>query len=290
MFNGSIVALVTPFSDDSIDEHALKGLVRFHIDNGTHGFVPVGTTGESPTLSSQEHQQVVELVVNEVGGQVPVIAGAGSNNPAEAISYTDHAAKVGVDGVLHVVGYYNRPNQEGVYQHFEAIDKATDLPIIVYNIPPRAVVDITPETMARLAKLSSVAGVKDATCDLSRPLRERQLIDKEFCFLSGEDPTAVAYNANGGVGCIPVTANVAPSLSSKLQEACTNSNFELALEIQRRLMPLHDALFAEPNPAGVKYACSLLGLCESRCRLPMVEPTQETKQAIGDAMRALELI
>lgn len=290
MFNGSIVALITPFSNNSIDEQVLARLVRFHLDNGTHGIVAVGTTGEAPTLTRREHERVIEIVVHEVGGQVPVIAGAGSYNPTEAISHTEHAASVGADGVLHVMGYYNRPNQEGIYQHFRALDETTQLPIIVYNVPPRAVIDILPETMARLATLTHVVGVKDSTCDLSRPLRERQLIEGDFCFLTGEDQTAVAYNANGGQGCISVTANVAPALCAQLQDACASQQFPLALDIQLRLIALHQALFIEPSPAGVKYACSLLGLNEPTCRLPIVELSETTKSAIEETMRSLELI
>lgn len=290
MFNGSIVALITPFSNHSLDESAIAQLVRFHLDNETNGIVPVGTTGEAPTLTRQEHERVIEIVVHEVGGQVPVIAGAGSYNPIEAISYSNHAASVGADGVLHVMGYYNRPNQEGIYQHFKVLDESTELPIIIYNVPPRAVIDIMPETMARLATLTSVVGVKDSTCDLTRPLKERLLIDTDFCFLSGEDPTAVAYNAHGGQGCISVTANIAPKLCAQLQKACANHQFQLALDIQQRLMPLHQALFIEPSPAGVKYACSLLGLNEPTCRLPIVELTERTKNAIETAMQKIELI
>ncbi len=290
MFNGSIVALITPFTNNSIDETALVRLVRFHLESGTHGIVPVGTTGESPTLTGRERQRVIEIVAHEVSKQIPVIAGAGSYNPVEAISYTNHATSVGVDGVLHVMRYYNRPNQEGIYQHFKALDQATDSPIIVYNVPPRTVIDIQPETMARLATLTNVVGVKDASCDLSRPLRERQLIGDGFCFLTGEDQTAVAYNAHGGHGCISVTANVAPGLCSQLQQACANQQFQLALDIQLKLMPLHRALFTEPSPAGVKYACSLLGLNEPRCRLPIVELADTTKGKIEIAMQSLELI
>lgn len=221
---------------------------------------------------------------------MPVIAGAGSYNPIQAISYTDHAALAGADGVLHVMGYYNRPNQDGIYQHFKALNGATDLPILVYNVPSRAVIDILPETMARIATLESVMGVKDATCDLSRPLREQALIENNFCFLSGEDPTAVAYNAHGGQGCISVTANVAPKLCAQLQEACASQQFQLALDIQLRLMLLHEALFIEPSPAGVKYACSLLHLNGPACRLPIVALTETTKNLIKKAMRRLELI
>jgi len=290
MFHGSIVALITPFIDGIVDEKALAKLVRFHLENGTHGIVPVGTTGEASTLTGSEHKRVVEIVVNEVSGQVPVIAGAGSNNTIEAIQYADHAAAVGANSVLHAMGYYNRPNQEGIFQHFRALNDATKLPIVAYNVPARTIIDILPETMARLAALDNVIGVKDATADLSRPLKERLLISKEFCFLSGEDITAVAYNVHGGQGCISVTANIAPALCSELQNACTQQQFKQALDIQLKLMPLHQALFAEPSPAGVKYASSLLGLNSANCRLPMVELTTETKQIIRSTMESLQLI
>jgi len=290
MFTGSIPALITPFSNDEIDEIALASLVRFHIDNGSHAIVPVGTTGESSTLSFDEHNRVVEIVVKEVAGQIPVIAGAGSNNPAEAVSYASHAASAGANAVLHALGYYNRPNQEGIYQHFHLLNEKTELPIIAYNVPARAVIDILPETMGRIAALNNVVGVKDATADLSRPLRESQLIEGDFCFLSGEDPTAVAYNAHGGQGCISVTANVAPALCSKLQQLCLEQKFEQALQIQLQLMPLHRALFIEPSPAGVKYACSLLGLNEPVCRIPIVELRNTTKDTIKTAMETLGLI
>jgi len=290
MFNGSIPALITPFLGNEIDEKALRRLVRFHIDNGTNGIVAVGTTGEASTMSHDEHNRVVDIVINEVGGQIPVIAGAGSNNPAEAVQYANHAASVGADAVLHTLGYYNRPNQEGIYQHFKLLDESTNLPILAYNVPARAVIDILPNTMARIAALANVVGVKDATADLSRPLRERQLIDGDFCFLSGEDPTAVAYNAHGGQGCISVSANVAPALCSQLQQACAERKFDQALEIQLQLMPLHSALFLEPSPAGAKYACSLLGLNEPACRLPIVELRNTTKNSIRSAMQGLELI
>lgn len=290
MFNGSIVSLITPFANNELDEKALARLVQFQLENGTHGIVPVGTTGEAPTLSRSEYKRLLEILVHEVAGQIPIIAGAGSYNPVDAIAYTKIATEAGVDGVLHVMGYYNRPNQEGIYQHFKALNDAADLPIVVYNIPPRAVIDILPETMARLAKLSSVMGVKDSTGDLSRPLQERLLIKGDFCFLTGEDQTVVSYNANGGQGCISVTANVAPQLCAQLQEACANDQYQLAREIQLRLMPLHQALFLEPSPAGVKYACSLLGFNEAFCRLPIVELTHPTKRAIEKAMEELALI
>ncbi len=290
MFKGSFVALVTPFNNDGVDEKALAKLVRFHLDNGTHGIVPMGTTGESPTVSQREHERVIAIVTAEVGKQVPIIAGAGSNNPIEAITYTKYAASVGADAALHVMGYYNRPNQEGIYQHFKALDANTTLPIFAYNVAARAVIDILPATMARLATLPSVIGVKDASCDISRPVKERLLIDKDFCFLSGEDPTTVAYNAQGGQGCISVTANIAPKHCAQMQEACLNQNFQEALSIQLKLMPLHEALFAEPSPAGAKYACSLLGLCEPTCRLPIVELSDTTKATIKNEMKKLGLI
>lgn len=290
MFDGSIVALITPFSNNSIDEKALAGLVRFHLDNGSHGIVPVGTTGEAATLSRREHKRVIDIVVQEAGNQVPILAGAGSNNPADAIAHADDAASAGANALLHVMGYYNRPSQEGIYQHFKILNETTRLPIIAYNVPARAVIDILPETMARIAALENVIGVKDATCDLSRPVKEKLLIDKDFCFLSGEDPTSVAYNAHGGQGCISVSANIAPGLCSQMQEACANGNYTVALHIQRRLMPLHQALFLEPSPAGVKYASSLLGHNKDGCRLPMVELADDTKQVIQEVMQGLDLI
>ncbi len=293
MFTGSIVALITPFQNGEIDKPALKSLVRYHLDKGSHGLVPVGTTGESATLSFKEQGEVLNLVVSEVASQVPVIAGAGSNNTQESIALTKQAAQAGVDGLLHVVGYYNRPSQEGIYQHFAALNEATELPILAYNVPRRTIVDILPETMARLASLSQVVGVKDASCDLARPLLEADLMGEQaenFCFLSGEDPLAVAYNVHGGQGCISVTANIAPTLSAKMQEACQRGDFVTALDIQKSLMGLHQALFVEPSPAGVKYAASLLGLCDESCRLPIVSLTTETKIQIREAMEVLDLL
>lgn len=290
MFSGSIVALVTPFNGEEVDEPALRNLVNWHIEQGTHGIVPSGTTGESPTLSHAENQRVNEVVVEEVAGRVPVIAGAGSNSTKEAINLTLHAQKIGADATLHVAGYYNRPQQEGLYQHFKALHDATNIPIVVYNIPPRAIVDIQPQTLARMAELPRIVGVKDATTDLSRPLTEAALIKKQFCFLSGEDPTAVAYNANGGQGCISVTANVAPAICAKMQQATLDGDYRTALEIQKSLMPLHQALFAEPSPAGAKYAVSKLGLCSDSCRLPVVPLTDGAKAAIDSAMAELGLL
>ena len=290
MIHGSIVALITPFRDGRLDEDALTKMVEWHIGQGTHGIVPVGTTGESPTLSHDEHCRVIELVVQQAAGRVPVIAGAGSNNPIEAIEYTRVAEKAGADATLHVAGYYNRPNQDGLYHHFKMVHDETNIPIILYNIPPRAIVDIQPQTMARLAELPRIIGVKDATGDLSRPWSERQLIKKPFVWLSGEDATAVAYNIGGGTGCISVTANVAPKLVAKVQDLTLAGQWEEARALQDTLIPLHQVMFAEPSPAGAKYAASLLGLCTEECRVPVLPLSSATKERIRAAMERLELI
>ena len=290
MIHGSIVALITPFRDGRLDEEALTKMVEWHIGQGTHGIVPVGTTGESPTLSHDEHCRVIELVVQQAAGRVPVIAGAGSNNPIEAIEYTRVAEKAGADATLHVAGYYNRPNQDGLYHHFKMVHDETNIPIILYNIPPRAIVDIQPQTMARLAELPRIIGVKDATGDLSRPWSERQLIKKPFVWLSGEDATAVAYNIGGGTGCISVTANVAPKLVAKVQDLTLAGQWEEARALQDTLIPLHQVMFAEPSPAGAKYAASLLGLCPEECRVPVMPLSSATKERIRAAMERLELI
>ncbi|ENY73975.1 4-hydroxy-tetrahydrodipicolinate synthase [Aeromonas diversa] len=290
MFQGSIVALITPFRDGQLDEAALRRLVEWHVEQGTHGIVPVGTTGESPTLTHDEHCRVIALVVEQVAGRIPVIAGAGSNNPVEAIEYTRYAEQAGADATLHVAGYYNRPNQEGLYHHFKAVHDATELPIILYNIPPRAIVDIQPQTMARLAELPRIVGVKDATGDLSRPWTERQLIKKPFTWLSGEDATAVAYNIGGGTGCISVTANVAPKLVAEVQNLTLAGRWEEARALQDRLIPLHQAMFAEPSPAGAKYAVSLLGMCSEECRLPVMPLSTATKERIRQVMLDLDLL
>ncbi|PXF28945.1 dihydrodipicolinate synthase [Pokkaliibacter plantistimulans] len=290
MFRGSITALVTPFRDGQLDEAALRKMVRFQIEQGSHGLVPVGTTGESPTLSEEEHKRVIEITVEECAGQIPVIAGAGSNNPIEAIKYSLHAQQAGADATLHVAGYYNRPNQEGLYQHFKMVHDATELPIILYNIPPRTIVGLDVDTMARLAELPRVVGVKDATGDVTRILTERQRITKPFSYLSGDDIASVAYSVGGGHGCISVTSNVAPALVSQLHELCLNGDYAAAKALQDRLVPLHKALFLEPNPAGAKYAASLLGLCSEDCRLPVVALSDASKAAIRSAMEALELI
>ena len=284
MFKGSIVALITPFHDGQVDEGALRKLVDWHVEQGTHGIVPCGTTGESPTLSHEEHRQVIEIVIDQNSGRLPIIAGAGSNNTAEAVALTLHAEAAGADAVLHVAGYYNRPNQEGLFQHFKALHDASDIPIIVYNIPPRAIVDILPDTMSRLAELPRIVGVKDATGDVARVSRERLLLGDSFCHLSGEDGTALAYNAQGGNGCISVTANIAPKMCAEFQELCLASKYEQALILHERLMPLHVALFLEPSPAGPKYAASKLGLCRAEARLPIVPLTEGTADKIDTAM------
>jgi len=290
MIQGSIVALITPFRDGRLDEEALTKMVEWHIEQGTHGIVPVGTTGESPTLSHDEHCRVIELVVKQAAGRVPVIAGAGSNNPIEAIEYTRVAERAGADATLHVAGYYNRPNQDGLYHHFKMVHDETNIPIILYNIPPRAIVDIQPQTMARLAELPRIIGVKDATGDLARPWSERQLIKKPFIWLSGEDATAVAYNVGGGTGCISVTGNVAPKLVAQVQELTLAGDWAAARALQDRLIPLHQVMFAEPSPAGAKYAASLLGLCTEECRIPVMPLSSATKERIRSVMTQLELI
>ena len=290
MIEGSLVALITPFANGELDEAALRKLVRWHVDQGSDGLVPVGTTGESPTLSEEEHKRVIEIVVEENAGRLPVVAGAGSNNPREALEYSNYASQAGADALLHVAGYYVRPNQDGLYAHFRFLHDETDLPIIVYNIPPRAIVDVLPATLAELAELPRIAWVKDATGDLTRPLLERAVISKPFSFLSGEDATAVAYNVSGGNGCISVTANVAPRLCADMQAACKAGDYATAAEIQDRLLPLHMALFAEPSPAGVKYAASLLGHCSADCRMPIMPLGEATQAAIREAMEQLALI
>jgi 4-hydroxy-tetrahydrodipicolinate synthase len=285
MFKGSLVALITPMREDgSIDEKAYAELVDWQIKEGTHGLVPVGTTGESPTLSHEEHKRVVEICVKVAKGRVPVIAGAGSNSTEEAIDLTRHAKEAGANAALIVTPYYNKPTQEGMYLHFTAIADAVDLPIIIYNIPPRSVVDMTPETMGRLAKHRNIIGVKDATANLTRPLHQRRTCGEDFCQLSGEDHTALAFNAAGGVGCISVTANVAPRLCSEMQTAWMEGRLGPAMAIQNRLVPLHDALFTETSPAPVKYAASLLGKTSERCRLPLAPIMESTRAKVRAAM------
>ncbi|MBO6669380.1 4-hydroxy-tetrahydrodipicolinate synthase [Parvibaculum sp.] len=290
MFKGSFVALITPFKNGKVDEAAFIKLVEWQIEQGTHGLVPCGTTGESPTLSHDEHKRVVELCIETARGRVPVIAGAGSNNTLEAIELTAFAKEAGADAVLSVTGYYNKPSQEGIYQHFKAVNDAVDIPIILYNIPGRTIVDISLETMTRLFELKNVVGVKDATANLARVSLQRQTMGAEFCQLSGEDATALGFNAHGGVGCISVTANIAPALCAEFQEATLAGDFAKALQIQDRLMPLHNALFLDPNPAPAKYAASLLGFCENELRLPLVPASAGTEEKVRSAMQHAGLL
>lgn len=285
MFKGSFPALVTPFKNGELDLETLKKLVEWHIAEGSHGLVPVGTTGESPTLTHEEHETVVEEVVRAAAGRIPVIAGAGSNNTAESIRFMQHAEKVGADAALVVTPYYNKPTQRGMIAHFTALHDCCELPIIIYNIPPRSVVDMTPDTMGELAKLPRIIGVKDATADLSRVSQQRMTCGKDFIQLSGEDPTAHGFNAQGGVGCISVTANVAPKQLSEMQEATLAGDYAKALEIQDRLMPLHKAIFTEPGLVGAKYAMSQLGLCREEVRSPLTGLSDGTRSLVDDALR-----
>jgi 4-hydroxy-tetrahydrodipicolinate synthase len=289
-FKGSITALITPFKDGKVDARALQTLVEWQIDQGTHGLVPCGTTGESPTLTHDEHRRVVELCVEAAAGRVPVIAGTGSNATAEAIELTHHAQSAGADGVLVVTPYYNKPTQEGLYLHFKAINDCADVPIIIYNIPGRSVIDMSVETMARLFKLKNIVGLKDATANMSRASLQRAALGTDFIQLSGEDATALGFMAHGGQGCISVTANVAPALCAEFQLACLAGNFRLALQLQDRLMPLHDALFVESNPGPVKYAASRLGLCSADTRLPLAPLAPASRKKVDDALAAVGLV
>ena len=289
-FQGSITALITPFRDGKVDMRAYKKLVEWQIDQGTHGLVPCGTTGESPTLSHDEHKQVVELCIEAAAGRVPVIAGTGSNSTFEAVELTRHAKAAGADGVLVVTPYYNNPTQEGLYLHFKAINDCADVPILIYNIPGRSVVDMSVDTMARLFKLKNIVGVKDATANLARVSQQRTALGKDFIQLSGEDATALGFMAHGGQGCISVTANIAPSLCAEFQLACLAGNFRLALQLQDRLMPLHDALFVESNPGPVKYAASKLGLCDADTRLPLAPLGAASRKKVDDALDAVGLV
>lgn len=284
MFKGSIVALITPFRKGAVDEKAYAALIDWQIAEGTDGLVPCGTTGESPTLSHEEHIAVVELCVRAANGRVPVIAGTGSNSTDEAIMLTRHAKEAGADAALVVTPYYNKPMQEGLYRHFKAIADAVDLPIIIYNIPGRSVVDMSIATMARLAEHKNIVGVKDATSDLARPLRTRLAIGSDFCQLSGEDATVVPFLAQGGVGCISVTANIAPRQCAELHDAWAKGDMANVNALNERLLPVHDSLFLETNPAPVKFAASLLGKCTGELRLPLCEVTDATKARIKTAM------
>jgi len=294
MFKGSIVALITPFKNNKLDEECYISLVHHHIKNGTSGLVPAGTTGESPTLNHDEHERVIELCVKESKGKIPVIAGTGSNSTEEAISLTKYAEKIGADAALVVTPYYNKPTQEGLYQHFKSINDNCSIPIIIYNIPPRSVVDMSVDTMSRLFELKNIVGVKDATGDLNRVDQQKKKMGPDFIQLSGEDGTALEFNLRGGVGCISVTANVAPKLCSEFQEASTaknNSNLlAKAKEINDKLMPLHKSLFIESSPSPVKYAASILNLCSEEVRLPLVKIADETKKAVKLAMTHANLI
>jgi 4-hydroxy-tetrahydrodipicolinate synthase len=283
-FRGSFTALVTPFDNGSLDEKAFRSLVDWQIGEGTHGLVPVGTTGESPTLSHAEHNLVVEWCIDQAKGRVPVIAGTGSNSTREAIELSRHAEKAGADAVLVVTPYYNKPTQEGMYQHFKAINDAIGIPIIIYNIPARSVIDMSVDTMARLFELKNIAGVKDATANVLRVSQQRAAMGEGFNQLSGEDGTCIGFMAHGGHGCISVTSNVAPRLCSEFQDACRKGDYGAALKLQDKLLPLHIALFIETNPAPAKYALSVLGKCAETVRLPMVPLADKTKAAVRDAM------
>jgi len=290
MFSGSFTALITPFRNGEVDEKAFQEFVNWQIEEGSNGVVPVGTTGESPTLSHDEHKRVVELCIEVAKGKVPVIAGAGSNSTSEAIDLTRHAQSAGADAALVVTPYYNKPTQEGLYQHYKAIAEAADIPIIIYNIPGRSIVDMSVDTMARLAKLTNIVGVKDATADLTRPLATRVAIGAGFCQLSGEDATIGAFLAQGGHGCISVTSNVAPRLCSDLHKAWQEKDFDKFGEIRDRLMPLHAAMFCESSPGPVKYAASLLGKCSPDTRLPMVPIAAASRDRVEQAMRTVGLL
>ena len=294
MFKGSIVALITPFKNNKLDEGTYISLIHHHIKSGTSGIVPAGTTGESPTLSHNEHEKVIKLCVNESKGKIPIIAGTGSNSTEEAISLTKYAEKVGADAALVVTPYYNKPTQEGLYQHFKAINDTCSIPIIIYNIPPRSVVDMNVDTMARLFELKNIVGVKDATGNLNRVDEQKKKMGPDFIQLSGEDATALEFNTRGGVGCISVTANVAAKLCAEFQEASLSKNksnlLAKAKQINEKLMPLHKSLFIESSPSPVKYASSLLNLSSDDVRLPLVKITDETKKAIKSAMEYANLI
>ena len=293
MFKGSNVALITPFKNNELDVDTYIKLIHFHIDNGTHGLVPAGTTGESPTLSHEEHQKVIELCIKESNGKIPVIPGTGSNSTKEAISLTKHAEKVGADGALIVTPYYNKPTQEGLYQHYKAINDNCGIPIIIYNIPSRSVVDMTVDTMARLFELKNIAGVKDATGNLDRASLQKKKMGNEFIQLTGEDGNVLEFNKRGGVGCISVTANIAPKLCSDFQNFSRSKNGNEIKEAERindLLQPVHKALFIESNPSPVKYAAKLLNLCSDEVRLPLVQVTDLTKEAVKKALVSAKLI
>jgi 4-hydroxy-tetrahydrodipicolinate synthase len=290
MFRGSIAALITPFRDGAVDEPAYRSLIEWQINEGTDALVPCGTTGESPTLDHAEHKRVVDTCIDAAAGRVPIIAGTGSNSTAEAIDLTRHAKDAGAAAALVVTPYYNKPTQEGLFRHYQAIADSVDLPIIIYNIPGRSVIDMSVDTMARLAKLPNIIGVKDATADLARPIRTRLAVGADFCQLSGEDSTAVPFLAAGGHGCISVTANVAPTLCAEMQRAWRRGDLATAMALQDKLTPLHGALFCESNPGPVKYAASLLGRCSPETRLPLAPLSEASKETVRRAMTAVGLI
>ncbi|MGB0921986.1 MAG: 4-hydroxy-tetrahydrodipicolinate synthase [Alphaproteobacteria bacterium] len=290
MFKGSITALITPFREDgSVDDKTFQRFVDWQVKEGTHGLVPCGTTGESPTLSHDEHKRVVELTIEAADGRVPVMAGTGSNSTEEAVALTRHAAEAGAKGALVVVPYYNKPNAEGLYQHYKAVAASADIPIYIYNIPGRSVITMDVETMARLAQLPNITGVKDATAELDRVSLQRIACGESFAQISGEDGTALAHTAHGGVGCISVSANVAPKECAAFQNALMAGDFKTALEWQDRLMPLHDAMFCDTSPGPVKYAVASRGLCAEHLRLPLVPPAEAARKKVRDAMAALGL-
>ncbi len=293
MFKGSIVALITPFKNNVLDEDKYIGLIHHHIKNGTKGVVPAGTTGESPTLNHNEHKKVIEIAVKECKGKIPVIAGAGSNSTEEAIELSKHAENSKADALLIVTPYYNKPTQEGLYQHYKSINDKVGIPIIIYNIPPRSVIDMSVDTMARLYELKNIIGVKDATADLDRVDQQLKKMGPDFIQLSGEDGTALEFNKRGGVGCISVTANVAAKLCSEFQElslARNDNTMSKAEELNKKLMPLHKALFIESNPSPVKYAASLLNLSSEDVRLPLVKITEKSKKEIQEALKFANLL
>ena len=294
MFKGSNVALITPFKNDKLDEEAYIKLIHFHIDNGTNGLVPAGTTGESPTLSHSEHQKVIDLCVRESNGKIPVIAGTGSNSTDEAISLTQHAEKAGADGALIVTPYYNKPTQEGLYQHYKAINDSSGLPIIIYNIPGRSVIDMSVDTMARLFELKNIVGVKDATGDLNRVDQQLKKMGKDFIQLTGNDDNALEFNKRGGIGAISVTANIAPKLCSDFQKKSNDKDNDAsqkeAVKLDSILQPIHHSMFVESNPSPVKYAAKLLGLCEDDVRLPLVKVTNKTQDIVKKALSSAKLL
>ena len=293
MFKGSNVALITPFKNNGLDEEAYIKLIHFHIDNGTNGLVPAGTTGESPTLSHDEHQRVIDLCIKESNGKIPVIAGTGSNSTEEAISLTTHAEKAGASGALIVTPYYNKPTQEGLYQHYKAINDKCGIPIIIYNIPGRSVIDMSVDTMARLYELKNIVGVKDATGELDRVNQTLEKMGKDFIQLTGNDDNAFEFNKRGGVGTISVTANIAPKLCSDFQrfsKSDTDNEMKEAERLDKILQPIHHSMFVESNPSPVKYAAKLLGLCDDNVRLPLVKVTDTTKEIVKKGLQSAKLI